>query len=147
VTEYGADHTQAAYSVGQDGSYGSALNPSNLDFYGPWTTMYTPYNETEDDAPSQAELDSQAQRNLAGRTPVPIEVRIPDNSSLLLSKTLTIDMLVPGVQVPLLATLNARPISQMQKLDHLTVTETAADGERIAVMLTPATRPDSDVEA
>jgi hypothetical protein len=146
VTEYGADHTQAAYTTGQDGSYGQAVNPTNLDYYGPWTTMYTPYTETVDDAPSQAELDSQSMRNLAGRTPAPIEVRIPDNSSVVLSDTLTIDMLVPGVQVPLLATLNARPISQLQKLDHVTVTETA-DGESVQIMLTPATRADSDVEA
>jgi hypothetical protein len=145
VTEYGADHTQAAYSVGRDGAYGSALNPDNLDYYGPWTAMYTPYSESDTNTPTQDELNSQALRNLSGRSPVPLEVRIPDNSSLLLSETLTVDMLVPGVQVPLLATLNARPISQMQKLDHVAVSESAEDGERVAVMLTPTTRADSDV--
>lgn len=146
VSEYGADHTQAAYSVGSDGSYGQALNPDNLDYYGPWTTMYTVYNEDATDAPTQAELDSQARRNTSGRSPAPLEVRIPDNSSIVLSDTLTIDMLVPGVQVPLLATLNARNISQMQKLDHVRVSERADSGESVQVILTPATKPDIDDE-
>ena len=68
-----------------------------------------------------------------------------DNSGLVLSDTLKINRLVCGVQIPLRATFNARPLSQLQKLDHLVVTETA-EGERVQVMLTPATRPDSDVE-
>lgn len=143
VTEYGADHTQIAYSVGQAGIYGEAVNPDNLDFYGPWSTVYTPYNEEGTEGPDQAELNSQAARNTSGRSPVPVEVRVPDNSTIRLSHDLTIHDLVPGVQMPLLATLNARSRNQMQKLDHVTVTETA-ENETIQVMLTPATRPDSD---
>lgn len=145
VTEYGSDHQQSAYVVGQEGVYGQAINLDNLDYYGPWTNVYTAYNEEGDNLPSQAELNSQAQRNLTGRSPAPIEVRIPDNSSIILSDEITIDLLVPGVQVPLLATLNARQISQMQKIDHLVVTEDA-EREEIKVTLTPATKPDSDVE-
>ena len=52
---------------------------------------------------------------------------------------------VPGVQVPLRATLNAKAYEQDQKIDHLRVTETA-DGETVQLTLTPATRPDSDEE-
>lgn len=144
VTEYGSDHVQSSYVVGQEGQYGQAINLENLDYYGPWTNVYTAYNE-ETASPTPAELNSQAQRNLSGRSPAPIEVRIPDNSSIILSADITIDLLVPGVQVPLLATLNARQISQMQKIDHLVVTETA-EREEIKVTLTPATKPDSDVE-
>lgn len=145
ITEYGADHTQAAYVSGMDGAYGSAGNPENLDFYGPWETVYTAYNEEGSNAPSQPELDSQAIRNTSGRSPVPYEVRIPDNSSIRLGLSLGINELVPGVQVPLRATLNAKAYEQDQKLDHLRVTETS-DGETIQVTLTPATRPDSDEE-
>jgi hypothetical protein len=145
VTEYGADHAQAAYVVGQEGAYGQAINLENLDYYGPWTSIYTAYNEEGTDAPTQAELNSQASRNLSGRSPAPVEVRIPDNSSIILEKGLSISDLVPGVQIPLLATLNARKLSQMQKIDHVVVTETA-EGENIQVTLTPATKPDSDEE-
>lgn len=145
VTEYGADHAQSAYVMGQDGLYGSALRTDHLDYYGPWTKIHNAYNEESTEAPTRAELNSQASRNLSGSTPAPVEVRVPDSSGLLLSETLTINQLVCGVQVPLLATFNARPMSQLQKLDHLVVTEDA-DGESIQVTLTPATRQDSDEE-
>jgi len=72
-------------------------------------------------------------------------VRIPDNSSVRLNDSLTINDLVPGAQVPLLATLNARQLSQLQKIDVVKVTEDP-DGENIALTLTPATNPDSNEE-
>lgn len=146
ITEYGADHTQIAYSIGQEGVYGEAANPNNLDFYGPWTTIYTPYNEEGSTGPTQSELNSQASRNTVGRSPAPVEVRVPDNSRIQLSNDLTINDLIPGVQIPLLATLNARSMNQLQKLDHVTVIENA-NGETIQVTLTPATQPDSDAGA
>lgn len=145
LTEYGADHAQSAYVVGQEGAFGSALNPQNLGYYGPWTTIYTAYNEEGTIAPTQAELDSQSRRNLNGRSPAPIEVRVPDNSGIVLSEDLTINMLVCGVQVPLLAVVNGRQVSQMQKLDHVTVIETG-EQETVQVTLTPATKPDDDEE-
>jgi hypothetical protein len=142
VTAYGSDLTTQVYVVGRDGKYGSASAPSA--YYGPWTMIFSPYNDEGTEAPTQAELDSQAKRNLNGRQPVPVEVRIPDNSGIRLNESLTINDLVPGVQVPLLATLNTRRISQLQKIDLVTVTETA-DGEAVQVTLTPATKPDEDV--
>jgi hypothetical protein len=141
LTAYGSDHTQNAYVVGEDGVYGFALATEYNEYYGPWTTIYSAYNEEGTDAPTQAELDSQAQRNLSGRTPVPVEVRIPDNSSIRLTDTLGINDLVPGVQIPVLATLNARRTSQMQKLDHLAVTE-GSTGETVQVTLVPSTAHD-----
>lgn len=145
VSEYGADHIQAAYVIGAEGAYGEAGVASFLSTYGPWTSIHDAYNEETADAPTQAELDSQASRNVVGRQPVPIEVRVPDNSSIRLGSTLTIDDLVPGVQVPLLATLNSRQWNQMQKIDHLVVEETA-ESEDVKVTLTPATRSDDDEE-
>ena len=143
ITAYGADHTEIAYVVAEDGRYGVAGTASG--YYGPWTKIFTVYNEEGTEGPSQAQLDSQAQRNIVGRSPVPVEVRVPDNSAIRLSHDLTINDLVCGVQIPLRATLNARKLSQLQKLDILTVTETA-QGEKIQVTLSPANRPDSDEE-
>lgn len=144
TSEYGADHTQVAVVSTMEGLYGEAANPENLDFYGPWTTFFTSYHEEGSEAPTQVELDSQATRNTSGRSPVPMEVRVPDGSSLRLDDTLTIADLVPGARVPLLATLNARNYEQLQKLDKVVVTETA-DGETVQITLSPATRPDSDL--
>lgn len=146
VTEYGADHTQGAYVVGHEGMYGEAINPNHLELYGPWMTIYNAYNEEQTAAPTQGELNSQAARNLSGRSPAPVEVRIPDNSTIRLNNTLRITDLVPGVRVPLLATLNARARNQDQKLDHVRVTEDGLQGEKIAITLTPASKEDSDEE-
>ena len=144
ITEYGADHTQAAYVTGGDSVYGEAALTENLDFYGPWETVYTAFNEEGAEGPTQGELNSQAARNVLGRTPVPFEVRIPDNSSVRLSESLSINDLVPGVHVPLRANLNARKREALQKIDHVTVTETS-EGEDVQLTLVPAARPDSDI--
>lgn len=143
ITAYGADHTEIAYVVAEDGRYGKAGTASG--YYGPWTKIFTVYNEEGTEGPSQSQLNSQAQRNIVGRTPVPVEVRVPDNSAVRLSHDLTINDLVCGVQVPLRATLNARKLSQLQKIDIVTVTETA-DDEKIQVTLSPANQPDTDEE-
>jgi hypothetical protein len=116
-----------------------------MDYYGPWTKMFTVYDEDESHPPTQADLNSQARRNLTGRSPVPIEVRVPDNSTLKLGPGLSFDQLVPGTTMPLLATLNSRQVSQDQKLDKLTVTEDSTK-ETIQVTLVPTTKPDSDEE-
>lgn len=142
ITAYGSDLAAAVYVVGQDGLFGKAVAASP--YYGPWTKILTAYSEEGADAPTQAELNSQAKRNLNGRLPVPVEVRVPDNSTVRLSDTLSINDLVPGVQVPLLASLGARKLSQLQKIDHVRVRE-EPDGETISVTLTPATKPDEDL--
>ncbi len=144
LTAYGSEHAQRAVVTGEDGVYGEATNPDYAAYYGPWTKVFSSFNEEGSTAPTQAELTSQAQRNIAGRSPVPVEVRIPDNSSIRLTDSITIQDLVPGVQIPVLATLNSRRMSQMQKLDHLTVTEDGS-GETVQVVLVPATKPDEDV--
>lgn len=54
ITEYGADHNQGAYVLGQEGVYGEAINTENMDLYGPWMTIYNAYNEEGTEAPTQA---------------------------------------------------------------------------------------------
>lgn len=142
VTAYGADMAATVYVVARGGAYGEAHSLGQ--FYGPWVQILTAFQEEGTNDPTQEELDSQARRGLNGRYPVPVEVRVPDGSGIRLSDTLTIQDLVPGVQVPLLATLNARTLSQLQKIDHVKVEETA-EGETVSVSLTPATKPDEDV--
>lgn len=143
VTEYGADHAQAAYSVGQNGAYGSAISVEHLDYYGPWTQIHTVYQEEGTPDPGQPELDGQARRNISGRSPSPVEVRVPDNSSVILSDTLTMEMLVPGAQLVLRATMNARNLTQLQKIDYVRVVE-SDKGEKVTITLMPASRPDLD---
>lgn len=143
VAAYGSEHTVFGVATSDQGKQGYAA--SDASFYGPWTKIFSVYNEETTAAPTQADLDSQALRNVSGRNPVPVDVRVPDNSGIRLDETLTIHDLVPGVKVPLLATLNARNISQDQKLDKVRVSETGS-GEIVEVVMIPNARPDEDVE-
>jgi len=83
-------------------------------------------------------LRSQALRNLEGRYPVPVVVRIPDNSQLNPSADVGINQLVPGTWVPLRSNVTCRQMTQWQKLDRVTVTATPDGGEQITVTLIPA---------
>lgn len=95
-------------------------------------------------------LSEQARRNIEGRWPPPVVVRVPDNATLSPSLNLGINQLVPGVWIPLRATGAIREIAQWQKLDSMTVEQTK-DGEKIGVVMSPAPQagedPDSDAAA
>lgn len=145
VTAYGSELATFAAVTGAEGIYGHAVASDRVDpvtgadpYYGIWEILDDAYDEEGSGAaPTLNELASQAVRNLSGRLPTPVTVRIPDGSSLLPTSAITLDLLVPGVQVPLVATLTGRPFSQMQKLDRLDVSETSA-GEEVKVTLSPA---------
>lgn len=144
ITVYGMELATYAAVTGGNGQYGVAGGPDP--YYGLWEILDSAYDEEEGgELPSQGELDSQAIRNLAGRLPTPLQVRIPDNSTLNPNGVLTMDHLVPGIQVPLLADLSIRRASQMQKLSRVVVNDDAS-GERIGVVLVPSTGTPLDLE-
>lgn len=137
ISVYGMELATYAAVTGGNGAFGVAGGPDP--YYGLWEILDSAYDEDEGgQMPSQGELESQARRNLTGRNPTPLQVRIPENSSLNPNGVLTIDHLVPGVQVPLRADLTIRSVSQNQKLSKVTVRETAA-GETITITLLPST--------
>lgn len=110
------------------------------DYYGVWERLATTSSEQgvadpDPDAPQEA-LNALAQRALLGRVPVPLEVRA-DGVDLILSDTLLLDDLVPGVLVPLLATWNLRDVSQMQVIDSIKIIETATS-ESVQPVFVPA---------
>lgn len=98
----------------------------------------------------QATLTAQAQRNIAGRYPMPVVVRVPDNSSLSPDVNLGINQLIPGVWAPLRATEGIVQASQWQKLDSMSVHQDGS-GEKVSVVFSPAPNggadPDADLEA
>jgi len=85
--------------------------------------------------PSQSELNSQARRELSGRYPVPLVLASTDGGSIIPSKGITINQLVAGVQIPVVASRNIRNVSQMQRLVSLRVTENATTGETLSATL------------
>jgi hypothetical protein len=140
VSVYGSELATRAIVTDGQGAAGTAggIDP----FYGEWETLATAYDEEKDESvPTQSELDSQAQRNLTGRMPTPMQVRIPDGSSVNPTGVLSVGLLVPGVYMPLRADMTIRQIQQTQKLNKVTFTETAA-GEDIQIVLYPASNPD-----
>jgi hypothetical protein len=82
-------------------------------------------------------MQSQAQRNLSQRYPVPVAVRVPDSSQVNpASEVFTFENLVPGAKVPLLATLGCRRVRQVQKIETVRVTQDSK-GEVVTVTLFP----------
>lgn len=148
ITYYGAELATHSYVTDGQGGVGSAVvTGPESDYYGPVEVVQGAYGNDDDEgiAVPIAVLNSQAQRNLTGRFPVPLQVRVPDNASINMAGVLTPDMLVPGTYIPLMATLSVRTVSQMQKLHSVTFKE-GPEGEQVNVVLTPASRPDSDEE-
>lgn len=143
VTVYGMElATHAAVFSSMGNVYG--LSGANDPYYGEWEILDSAYDEDGTDAPTVAALTSQAQRNLAGRLPAPLVVRVPDNSTLNPSGALRMVDLIPGARVPLRATLTTVQVTQQQKLDNVTVTENGDSGETIQVTLSPASDNDID---
>lgn len=136
ITSYGMEGaTFAAVTdgLGNAGYYGGADG-----YYGLIEILDTAYDEEQDEGepPSVTEMQSQAQRNLAGRNPTPVVVRIPDGSQINpQSSVFDMEHLVPGMWVPLRADLPGRTMSQMQKLDELRVEWLPEKGETFRVTL------------
>lgn len=142
ITQYGAELTTSVTMTDGKGHWGTAgqIDP----YYGEWEVLHEAYDENAtqanpDAVPSTAELESQADRAYGqGKIP-PMVVRVPDNTRLNPAGVLAVSDLVPGTWIPLSAALPGRSLSQMQKLDKMTVEETASGGEVITVVLSPAT--------
>jgi hypothetical protein len=146
VTQYGSEHATWSVSVSAAGNAGIAFSdgaPLGVDpFYGEWEIVDSAYNEDGTEEPVQDALEEQANRNLNGRNPVPLHVRVPDNSLLNPEGVLSLEHLVPGVRVPVRATLLTLEVSQMQKLNRVAVEEVGGQGEQISVTLYPASASD-----
>lgn len=140
ITQYGMELSTIVAHTDGKGNFGIAGGADP--YYGEWETLYQAYDEDAqregDEPPSVAELESQARRTHDQSRLPPLVVRIPDNTTLNPEGVLTVEDLVPGVYIPLTAKLPGRTVSQMQKLDSMTVEEAAAGGEQVKVVLSPA---------
>ena len=142
VAKYGMEaSTRSAVTDGL-GKWGAV--GGNDDYYGEIELLHTIYDEDTSTATREAaaittaEMVEQARRNMKGRYPVPLVVRVPEGATLRPSKADEImDLLVPGTRFPIYSDGTYTQVSQEQKLDRLTVTENA-QGERIAVTFSPA---------
>jgi len=137
ISVYGMELATFAAVTGGNGMYAVAGGAD--DYYGRWEILDSAYDEEEDSAaPTQKELASQARRNLVGRLPTPVQIRVPENARINPNGVLTMDNLIPGIQVPVRAKLAIRKVQQYQKLTRMQVNDDAA-GERIQITLVPST--------
>lgn len=135
VSMYGFDSFTEVFTTGQNGMYGHAggIDP----YYGELQYCESMVDEDSTEPPSQNSLDNAAQYNTYGKLPVPVVVRVPDNTTLNPNGVLNLEHLVPGVRIPLRADFGGTTLTQMQKLDSVSVQETP-EGETINVTMTTA---------
>lgn len=143
ITQYGMELATYVAMTDGKGNYGEAGGTDP--YYGIWEALFQAYDENAGPAetnqpPSVAEMTSQALRTWGASKYPPVVVRIPDNSRINPNGALDITYLVPGMWVPLNAEVPGRNITQMQKLDNMTVEETPEKGEVITATFSPATK-------
>lgn len=136
VSVYGSQLSTKSFITDGQGNFGQStdIDPALAAYYGEWETIANPYDQDATTAPTQAELNSQAERNQAGRVPTPAVVRVPDNGAINLGGAFSFEDLVPGVWVPLLATTTIREFNQWQKIDNIGVS-VDDNGEKITMTL------------
>lgn len=159
ITGYGMSAAVYFAVTDGNGNWGAAM-PTGVNTPGPegWIEqLATAYGEeavsggdanlTREQINSMtAKFRTQAQRNIAGRWPVPQIVRVPDNSTLSPALQVGINQLVPGVWTPLRADNGIRSVAQWQKLDSMSVEQTSED-EKISVVMSPAPNGGEDPDA
>lgn len=159
VSEYGMQLANYYAVTNNNGVWGAAdrFNAQNEpDYYGYIEMIASAYGEAEGavqevnltpaaKAALRQTLTEQAERNIGGRWPTPLIVRVPDNTTLNPEVEVGINQLVPGVWMPVRSVNTLRPVTQMQKLDNVTVTEEKGK-ETITVTLSPAPSEGVDAE-
>lgn len=138
VSTYGSQVVTRSIATDGQGAHGQAggIDP----YYGEIESLTSPTEEDQNSgntAPDQATLNGQALANLTGKNPAPVIIRVADGASINPNGVLALGDFVPGVFIPVQATVNGRVISQWQKLDKVTFSEDSS-GETISVTLSPA---------
>lgn len=160
ITEYGMSAANVFGVTSNSGIYGWAAYPEDdWGGAGPIEQLASEYGESgagagapetmtsEQRSNKEAVLRQQAARNIDGRWPAPLVVRIPDNSRLHPEANVGINQLVPGVFVPLRAQTICREFAQMQKIDSVSVEVTSSGEESVKVVMSPAPTGTIDPDA
>lgn len=156
VTEYGMQLATFFAVTNGAGVAGWKEVPAKTDPYGPIEQLASSYSDsgaasTEILTPTalqktQVTLSEQADRNISGRWPAPLIVRVPDNSTLSPKAGVGFQQLIPGVWLPLRSVNTPRQVLQWQKLDSVAV-EADSNGEKVNVVLSPAPNGGNDPDA
>ena len=156
VTEYGMQLATYFAVTNNAGVAGAVEVPAKTYPYGPIEQLASSYSDSSAAsteiltpaalAKAQETLIAQAGRNIAGRWPAPLIVRVPDNSTLSPKAGIGFQQLIPGVWLPLRSINTPRQVLQWQKLDSISV-ESTEKGETVNVVLSPAPNGGNDPDA
>lgn len=156
VTEYGMQLANFFAVTNGSGIAGFAVAKGGIQGYGPVEQLASSYNDSAAAsgdaltpaamAAAQSSMTEQAQRNIAGRWPAPLVVRIPDNTTMSPKAGVGFQQLIPGVWLPLRSTRTPREVMQWQKLDSVSV-EVEKGDEKVKVVFSPAPNGGNDPDA
>jgi len=139
ITTYGME--LCTYSAVTDGQGHWAAHGGTDAYYGQIELLHSTFDEGDNEAATtmtKKEMTKQAKRNMNGRYPTPVIVRVPQNSTLTSEAgSRLMDFLTPGVRFPVRASNTYRQMEQVQKLDRVVFEETS-EGETIQITLSPA---------
>lgn len=152
VTEYGMQLANVFAVTNNADVYGIAdrlLPDGSPEFYGFIEQLASAYGEATGAAPTEVltpeaeaeliiTLTAQAERNINGRYPAPVIVRVPDNTRIMPDAQVGIQQLIPGVWIPLRGIGHLRKVTQTQKLDSVSVVVGNDGTEDVQVILSPA---------
>lgn len=153
VTKYGMEVATIVTITDGKGHHGTVGAPDP--YYGEWEVVHQAYDENESSTVTDAngeivgvsveEMESQARRIHSQSRQLPTVVRVPDNTGLNPNGKLQPNFLVPGVWVPLSTRVSGQTLTQMQKLDSMTVEEVEAK-TTVQVVLSPVPQPTEQAE-
>ena len=156
VTEYGMQLATFLGVTNGSGVVGYTEVAAKTKPYGPIEMLASSYSDSaaasgevqtpEALAKMIAALTDQAKRNISGRWPAPLIVRVPDNTTLSPKANLGFQQLIPGVWMPLRSVNTPRQVVQWQKLDSISV-DFDDKGEKVHVVLSPAPNGGNDPDA
>lgn len=170
ITQYGSALATVSTVTDGQGDFATAYDNGELTkpYYGQIESLATAYgvnSTTTTTDPSTgtvvktitastltgSDMIDQAVSALVGRSPAPWLLHVPANASVDMSRPgLGMDVLIPGVFVPIVATLSGRTFKQMQKITRVDVTVTgnrSGRQEAVSVSMEPATNFDASTLA
>lgn len=156
VTEYGMQLANFFGVTNGSGVVGTTQVAAKSVPYGPIELLASAYNDSaaasadiqtpEALLAAQKTLTDQAKRNISGRWPAPLIVRVPDNTTLSPKANIGFQQLIPGVWLPLRSVATPRAVTQWQKLDSVSV-DVDDKGESVHVVMSPAPNGGQDPDA
>ena len=138
LTEYGSELVTRAIVTDGKGHAGISVNGT----YSPETSYgqidklisNVAENSTSTAAPSAGEIAQwadTAKRALSGHAPAPLGIVIPANVTLMPGAPWDPNQIIPGAWFDITVTRFCRTLHEFQRIDNLSVSETAPQGEQV----------------